>query len=600
MNNNRPDTGNYLAALAISAAVLFFWQYFFIAPMAERQRHAAQQPLPPGATAPVAPGTTAEPGAPALGAPETIQSREHILATGGARLAFENDKVDGSIRLTGAQIDDLSLRKYRETLDPQSPEVVFLKPHGTAHATFAETGWAPSPGSQTKVPDANTLWNTADQKLTPSTPITLSWNNGAGLTFIRRISIDTHYMFTVTDSVENSGATPITLFPYAIVAREGEPVHVAAWTLHEGLFGVLQGLLEKHTYADLRDAKVPESKFEGTGGWLGITDKYWMATLVPPQKEKFTARFSIARDKASEIFRADYLLGGRNVPAGGKASVTHHVFAGAKIVSLVEDYQKRMDIYRYDMTIDWGWFSIITYWMFKGLDLLNNLVGNFGVAIILLTIFVKILFFPLANRSYESMTKMKKVQPEMKALQERFKDDRTKQQQELMALYKRENINPLMGCLPLLLQIPIFFSLYKVLFVTIEMRHAPFFGWIQDLAAADPTTIVNLFGLMPFDVPAWAHLGAWPLLMGITMWFQMKMSPPSPDPTQRQMMVMMPPLMTYLMAQFPAGLVIYWTLNNILSIGQQYLIMRRLKVPLDISIKVPDWLTGLFRKRSGS
>jgi YidC/Oxa1 family membrane protein insertase len=569
MNNKRPDTGNYMAALALSAAVLFLWQYFFIAPLAERQRHAAEQAAQ--TTAPAAPGTAAvtaagTPATPQTLAPAAIQPRELVLASSGARLKFENSKVDGSIRLTGAQIDDLRLKKYRETLDPTSPEVVFLTPHGTANATFAETGWAAAPGSHTKVPDSTTLWSTTDRTLTPTTPVTLTWNNGEGLTFVRRIALDDDYMFTVTDTVENSSTTPITLFPYAIIAREGEPVHTAQWTLHEGLFGVLQGLLEKHTYADMRDAKTPEAKFEGTSGWLGITDKYWMATLVPPQKEKFTGRFSIAREKSGEIFRADYLLGARNISAGAQSTVTHNVFAGAKIVSLVETYQDKLGIFRYDMTIDWGWFSIITYWMFKGLDQINKLVGNFGIAIILLTVIVKILFFPLANRSYESMTKMKKVQPEMKSIQERFKEDRVKQQQEIMALYKREKINPLMGCLPLLLQIPIFFSLYKVLFVTIEMRHAPFFGWIQDLAAADPTSLFNLFGLLPYAVPTWLHIGVWPLFMGVTMWFQMKMSPPSPDPTQRQMMVMMPPVFTYLMASFPAGLVIYWTLNNILSI----------------------------------
>lgn len=586
MNKNRPDTGNYMAALALSAIVLFLWQYFFIAPMTERQRaaqHAAKAQQTEAAEVP---------GAPAANLPGKPQPRETVLTSSGGRLPFASDTVDGSIRLTGAQLDDLSLKKYRETIDPASKEVVFLSPHGTASATYAETGWVAAPGSRTKVPDANTVWSTMDAKLTPTSPVTLTWNNGEGLTFIRQISMDEDYMFTVTDTVDNATAAPITLYPYALVTREGEPVHTAAWTLHEGLFGVLNGLLEKFTYADLRDAKVPEAKFEGTGGWLGITDKYWMATVIPPQQEKFAGRVSIAREKAGEVFRADYLLGGRNVAAGSKAVVSHKVYAGAKIVSLVEAYQKKLGIHRFDMTIDWGWFSIITYWMFWALDQINKIVGNFGVAIIILTIIVKILFFPLANRSYESMTKMKKIQPEMKELQERFKEDKAKQQQEIMALYRREKVNPLMGCLPLLLQIPIFFSLYKVLYVTIEMRHAPFFGWIQDLAAADPTNIFNLFGLIPLTMPAWLHIGAWPMMMGLTMWVQMKMSPPSTDPTQRQMQLIMPPMFTYLMGQFAAGLVVYWTLNNLLSIGQQYLIMRRLNVPLDISFKLPAWLTN--------
>lgn len=594
MNNpNRPASGNYMTALILSAAVLLVWHFFFIAPMAERQRLAAEaaraQQTTDGTTA--VPGT-GTPGAPAVAGPVKIQSREAVLASGGARVAFENDKVDGSIRLTGAQIDNLRLKKYREELDPASDEVVFLTPRGTATATYAETGWAAAPGSQTRVPDADTVWTSNDQALTPEKPISLTWDNGQGQVFTRRISIDQNYMFTVTDSVQNNSGAPITLFPYAIASREGEPKHEPQWTLHEGLFGVLAGLLEKYTYADMRDSTDPQAKFEGSGGWLGITDKYWMVTVIPPQKEKFTGRFSVSRENQSEVFRADYLLGGRNVAAGSAATVTHHVFAGAKIVSLVEDYQTKLGIYRYEMTIDWGWFSFFTYWIFKALDLINHQVGNFGVAIIILTILVKLIFYPLANASYESMTKMKKIQPEMKELQERFKDDKVKAQQEILALYRREKVNPFMGCVPLLLQIPIFFSLYKVLFVTIEMRHAPFFGWIQDLAAADPTNLFNLFGLLPFEAPTWLHVGVWPLVMGFTMWFQMKMSPQSPDPTQRQVMMIMPPMFTYLMASFPAGLVVYWTLNNVLSIGQQYLIMRRLNVPLDISFKLPSWLGG--------
>jgi YidC/Oxa1 family membrane protein insertase len=594
MNGNRPDTRNYLIALLLSAFVLLVWHFLFIAPMAERQklaaeRAAAAQKLAEGEGA-AGPAATGVPGMPGSAGPVKAQTREAALASGGARLVFENDKVDGSIRLTGAQIDNLRLKKYRETLDPASDEVIFLTPRGTASATFAETGWVPAPGSQTRVPDATSVWTSSNTALSPGKPVTLTWDNGQGLVFIRRIAIDENYMFSVTDGVQNNTGVPVTLFPYAIATREGEPKHTPQWTLHEGLFGVLAGLLEKYTYADLRDAKEPEAKFEGTGGWLGITDKYWMVTVVPPQNEKYTGRFSIARERQGEVFRADYLLQPRNVAAGGNASVTHHVFAGAKIVSMVEAYQKQLGILRYDMTIDWGWFSFFTYWIFQALDLINHQVGNFGIAIIILTIIVKIIFYPLANASYVSMTKLKKIQPDMKELQERYKDDKPKMQQELIALYRREKVNPFMGCVPMLLQIPIFFSLYKVLFVTIEMRHAPFFGWIQDLAAADPTSIFNLFGLLPYTVPEWLLLGVWPLLMGFTMWFQMKMSPPSPDPAQRQVMMFMPPVFTYLMATFPAGLVIYWTVNNVLSIGQQYIIMRRLDVPLDISFKLPGWL----------
>jgi YidC/Oxa1 family membrane protein insertase len=600
---NKPtDNTNMIMAMLLCVAVIVLWEIFLVSPQRQRQAEEAQraaeqlkqtQPVPGSTTAPS--GAPIAPGAPATIA--TAQPRETVLASSGARLRFDNAKMDGSIKLTGGQIDDLRLKEYRETIDPQSPEIVFLTPHGAEHATYAELGWTHAPGSATPVPGPDTVWTASDDTLSPTTPVTLTWDNGQGLIFTRTVAIDQNYMFTVTDTVENKSGAPITLYPYAAVAREGEPHHQANWILHEGMVGVLGGSLKEETYSSMRDAEQPETKFDSNGGWLGITDKYWMATLIPPQNEKFAARFSINRVGAQEVFRADYLLGARNVPAGGTTSVTHNIFAGAKVVSLIEQYQEKLGIQRFDMTIDWGWFSIITYWMFKALDWFNQLVGNFGVAIILLTILVKIIFFPLANRSYESMTKMKKVQPEMKQLQERFKDDRTRMQQELMALYKREKVNPMMGCLPILIQIPVFFSLYKVLFVTIEMRHAPFFGWIQDLSAADPTSLFNLFGLLPFAVPTFLHIGVWPLLMGVTMWFQTKMNPPATDPIQQQTMALMPYIFTYLMAQFSAGLVIYWTVNNVLSIMQQYVIMRRMNVPIEIgnNFKLPEWL----KKRLG-
>jgi len=595
--NKQSDGRNLIVAALLSVLVLVAWQYFFEAPRRQRlaaEHAAAERELktPPPATL----GAPAPVTAPVTGA----QPRETVLAATGARLRFDNEKVDGSIRLVGAQIDDLRLKQYRETIDPKSPEIVFLTPHGTAGATFAQIGWT-NPGSATPVPDDNTVWMASDETLTPSTPVTLTWDNGQGLLFKRLISLDANYMFTIADTVENKSGAAVTLYPYALVAREGAPEHTSNWILHEGLIGVLGEILQDETYSEMRDSEAKEIKHESKGGWLGITDKYWMATIIPPQNEQFSARFSIAKQHTNEVFRTDYLLAARNIPAGGSTTVTHNLYAGAKVVSLIEGYQQTLGIHRFDMTIDWGWFSIITYWMFVALDWLNKLVGNFGVAIILLTIGVKILFFPLANRSYESMTKMKKVQPQMKELQERYKDDRVKQQQELMALYKREHINPLMGCLPILIQIPVFFSLYKVLFVTIEMRHAPFFGWIQDLAAADPTSLFNLFGLLPFVVPSFLLIGVWPLLMGIMMWIQTKMNPPAADPVQQQMMTMMPLVFTYMMAQFPAGLVIYWTVNNVLSMLQQYVIMRRMNVPIDIgsNFKLPAWASKYLKGPSG-
>lgn len=593
--NKQQDSGNWMLAMVLCVGVIFMWEYFYAWPMREAQRVAAEKAkIEQQATAPQA---TPVPGAPTPAGPvaNTPVSREEAVGKSGPRLAFDNGKIDGSIKLTGAVLDDLRLREHRETLDPKSPEIVFLKPQGTQGATFAEVGWTGAPGSSTQLPGPNTVWTASSNKLTGTTPVTLTWDNGQGLRFVRTIALDDNYMFTITDKVENTSAAPITLYPYALVTRDGEPKHEANWLIHEGLLGVLQSILQNETtYAEAREFENGEKKLESTGGWLGITDKYWIATIIPPQKEKFTGRFSYSKSATGEAFRGDYLLGPRNVAAGKSETVTHHIFAGAKVISLIEKYERELGIERFSMTMDWGWFSFFTYWIFRTLSFFYQLVGNFGVAIILLTIVLKILFFPLANKSYESMTKMKKVQPELAALKERHKGDAMAMQREQIALFQREKINPFMGCLPILLQIPIFFSLFKVLTITLEMRHAPFFGWIQDLSAGDPTSFVNLFGLLPFVVPVWLQIGVWPLLMGITMWIQMKMSPPAGDPVQQQVMSFMPVMMTVMMGQFAAGLVIYWTLNNVLSIAQQWVIMRRLNVPIELfdNLKLPKWLGG--------
>jgi YidC/Oxa1 family membrane protein insertase len=590
--NKQPDNANWLVAMLLCIVVIFGWDYFILQPQRQAAAERAKQQQEVTQPAPNTPGTPSVPGAPAAAAPQT---REAVIAGSGARLAFDNGKVDGSIKLTGAVIDDLRMRDYRETLDPKSPEIVFLSPQGSVGATYAEVGWTGAPGSNTAVPGPNTVWTASSDKLTATTPVTLTWENGQGLKFERTIALDENYMFKITDKVENTTGAPVTLYPYAIATRDGQPKHQVNWLVHEGLTGVLQGIWQKYTnYDDVRAYEGGETKLESTGGWLGITDKYWFAAIIPPQKEKFTGRFSRVVQGQSELFRSDYLLSARNIAPGSTATVTHQLFAGAKVVSLIEKYQTDLGVERFDMAIDWGWFSFFTYWIFKAVDWFNKLTGNFGIAIILLTVVLKIIFFPLANRSYESMTKMKKVQPQLQELKERFKDDALSLQREQIALFQREKINPMMGCIPILLQIPIFFSLFKVLLITIEMRHAPFFGWIQDLSAGDPTSFVNLFGLLPFVVPTWLQIGVWPLLMGITMWIQMKMSPPAGDPVQQQVMQIMPIMFTFMMGQFAAGLVIYWTVNNVLSILQQYVIMRRLNVPIELidNLKWPTWLGG--------
>jgi len=569
-------------------AVLVFiaWDYFWIRPQQEAQRQhqlaeqAAQQaqqqtPTAPGVAPPVS--GTASPAAP-------LQA-EAILAGDTARVKLDSATVDGSIRLTGARFDDLRLKAYHQDLDPKSPEIVFLTPQGSDLSTYGEMGWTTGGTSNVAVPTATTVWTANAQTLTPDTPVTLTWDNGAGLLFTRKIELDKDYMFTVTDTVENKSAGAVTLYPYASVARHGEPKDRTTWVLHEGPVGVLDGILNDPSYSDVR--KDHELKTDSSNGWLGITDKYWMAAVIPPQGEKFTGRYSVTPLAGTEVFRADYLMAAKTVAPAGKAEIVHRFFAGPKINSLVNAYEDKLGIYRFSMAIDWGWFRPLTKPMFWLLDQLNKLIGNFGLAILALTVIIKGIMLPLAQRSFESMTKMKKVQPQIKELQERWKDDKVKLQQEQMELFRRERINPMMGCLPILIQIPVFFSLYKVLFVTIEMRHAPFFGWVQDLASADPTNLFTLFGLLPFTAPLWLHIGIWPLLMGATMWLQMRLNPPAQDPVQQQMMTMMPFIFTYMMAAMPAGLVIYWTWNNILSMTQQYLIMRRMNVPVTLNL---PWL----------
>ena len=597
MNKNAPDNQNLLLAIALSVIVFIAWEYFVVWPQqeAQRQHQLAQQAAEQARQqTPTVPGGAAGPTVPGTSNTAAPQQAEAILAGDTARVKLDSATVDGSIRLTGARFDDLRFKAYRQSVDPKSPEIVFLTPQGAQGATYAEIGWTTGGSSTVPVPTDTTVWQVAgNQTLTPTTPVTLTWSNGQGLTFTRRIELDKDYMFTVTDTVENATAAPVTLYPYAKVTRHGEPKEQTTWVLHEGPVGVMEERLKDPSYHDVREAH--EIKYSSNNGWLGITDKYWMAAVIPPQNQKFAGRYSMSPVSGIDVFGSDYLMDAKTIAASGKTTVTHHFFAGPKINSLVNAYEEKLGIFRFNMAIDWGWFFFLTKPMFWLLDLIYKLIGNFGIAILALTVVIKGIMLPLAQRSFESMAKMKKIQPQIKALQERWKDDRVKLQQEQMALFRVEKINPLMGCLPILVQIPVFFSLYKVLFVTIEMRHAPFFGWIHDLAAADPTNLFTLFGLLPFTAPVWLHIGIWPLLMGITMSMQMRLNPPATDPVQQQMMTFMPFIFTYMMASFPAGLVIYWTWNNMLSMAQQMLIMRRLNVPIETSFKLPAWLKSRLK-----
>jgi YidC/Oxa1 family membrane protein insertase len=577
------DQKNTILAIALSALVFIAWQYFFGLPQMEKQKQAAQQqqqtqqqaqPTASGESRPQAPGQApATPQGPEL-------SRDDALAK-SQRVRIDTPRVTGSIALTGGRIDDVSLATYHETVDPSSPAIILLSPSGSPHPFYAEFGWVPAAGSGVKVPSADTAWRQQGSgTLGIDHPVTLTWDNGDGLEFRRTIAVDDKYLFTVQDEVANKGATGVTLFPYALISRHGTPPTLGYYILFEGLIGVLGDKLQEVKYPDIEKEKVQDFK-DVKNGWLGFTDKYWAAALVPETTARFDAKFTAGSIGTLKTYQTDYLLDARTVAPGGTTSATARLFAGAKEVAVVNGYEKDLGLNRFKLLIDWGMFWFITQPMFAVIDYFFRLVGNFGVAILIVTVLVKLVFFPLANKSYASMAKMKAVQPQMAVIRERFPDDKVKQQQEMMELYKKEKINPIAGCLPIAIQIPVFFSLYKVLFITIEMRHAPFYGWIHDLSAPDPTNVFTLFGLIHWDpttVPLVGHflvLGVWPLIMGVTMWVQMKLNPTPPDPTQKMIFDWMPIIFTFMLSSFSAGLVIYWAWNNSLSVLQQSVIMHK-------------------------
>ena len=624
------DQKNTVIAIILSAFVLLGWQYFFGLPQVEKQRQIAQQqaqqqqqqparpqtqsgtpagspagPQTPGSNQPGSgqptPGQPApgQPGAGPAGQPATEMTREAALAA-SPRVAIDTPQVQGSISLKGGRVDDLSLVQYRETVDPKSPAIVLLSPSGGPAPFYAEFGWVSAPGTTAKAPDGNTQWRQEGSgSLGVGRPVTLTWDNGEGLEFRRTIAVDEKYLFTVKDAVANKGSAPVTLFPYALISRHGTPKTLGYYILHEGLIGFLDNKLQEITYKAAEDKKT--HTFDTTNGWLGITDKYWAAALLPATDAHLKARFATTDVNNVKTYQTDYLLDAQTIQPGESGATTARLFAGAKEVKTVDAYEKELALNHFELLIDWGWFHFITKPMFVVIDWLYRLVGNFGIAILLVTVLIKFIFFPLANKSYASMAKMKAVQPQLTAMRERYPDDKVKQQQAMMELYKKEKINPLAGCLPVLIQVPVFFSLYKVLFITIEMRHAPFFGWIQDLSAPDPTNIFNLFGLIPYDptqVPVIGHflwLGVWPLIMGVTMWVQMKMNPTPPDPTQKMIFDWMPVIFTFMLSSFAAGLVIYWAWNNTLSVIQQGVIMRK----NGAKIELLDNLRSLFARKAG-
>jgi YidC/Oxa1 family membrane protein insertase len=610
------DNKNTILAIALSALVLLGWQYFFAVPQEkarqeqlqsqqQAQKQNAPTPAQPGQAPATQAGPAQMPGQASAPAAATPIDRAAALAA-SPRVPIATGSVQGSIALKGGRIDDLALVKFRETVDPKSPPIVLLAPSGTADPFYAEFGWTGTAGTNVKLPTADTVWKQSGSgALSVSHPVTLTYDNGEGLEFRRTITVDDKYMFSIKDEVTNKSSSPVSLYPYALISRHGTPQTAGYYILHEGLVGVLgESGLQEYTYKNIAEKKAVN--FDVTNGWLGITDKYWAAVLVPDTTARLKARFSTGTLGSVPTYQTDYLLDAQTIAPGATGSANARLFAGAKEVTVVNEYGKQLDLNRFDLLIDWGWFYFITKPLFFAIDYLYRLVGNFGLAILIVTVLIKAAFFPLANKSYASMAKMKAVQPQMTALRERYADDKAKQQQELMELYKREKINPLAGCLPIAIQIPVFFSLYKVLFVTIEMRHAPFFGWIHDLSAQDPTNVFNLFGLIPVDptmlplVGHFLHLGAWPLIMGVTMWVQMKLNPAPPDPTQQMIFNWMPLIFTFMLANFPAGLVIYWAWNNSLSVAQQSIIMRKhgAKIELFDNLK-GTWksIKRLFQKK---
>ncbi|HUC60752.1 MAG TPA: membrane protein insertase YidC [Alphaproteobacteria bacterium] len=570
---------NLILAIVLSIAIVLGFQFLYERPrleqeQAQRQQQASEHETPQAAPTAASPNVPSAPGvAPAAKAPAPPSPAE-VLAE-SPRIPIETPNISGTLALKGAKLDDLSLVRYRETTDPKSPAIVLLTPPGTPNAYYAEFGWVASePG--VKLPDANTLWRADGTKLTPTTPLTLTWDNGQGLEFQRIYAIDPYFMITVTQKVTNMGAKPVTLFPYGLVSRSGNPPVSNYYLLFEGTLGEFNGVLKEIKYDELKKGPKDETT---TGGWLGFTDKYWLVALIPNQKVQVRGRFSDTVTDGRNKYQTDYVATqGLEAAPGKTVEASDRLFAGAKEVRRLNDYQDRLGIDNLSYAVDWGWFFFLTKPIFLLLDWLYSQVGNFGIAILLLTVIVKLLFFPLANKSYRAMSKLKRLQPEMVKLRERFGDDKERLNKEVMALYKREKANPAAGCLPILIQIPVFFSLYKVLFVTIEMRHAPFFGWIHDLSVPDPTSILNLFGLVHWTPPAYldiVSLGVWPIIMGITMFLQQKLNPQPPDPVQAKMFMILPVVFTFMLARFPSGLVIYWAWNNCLSILQQWVIMRR-------------------------
>jgi len=555
------DFRNVLFAIVLSTVVLIVWATFFEAPIVEQNTEINKTEKEESTSMP------------SIEKAETLKkiSREEAISKVN-RIKLENKNIMGSISLEGGIVDDIIFKNYKKKLNSEE-NVIFLNPKNSEEGYYIETGWASGGSEKLNLPLDNTIWQVkSGNLLAPNNPIILEWNNNQGLLFTKKIEIDQNFLFKITQSIKNNSNKSFQFFPYAQITRNYKPEVTPIYILHEGFLGVFGDELKEMDYEDVDDEKF---SINSSKGWLGITDKYWLTAIVPEKGKDFKSEFLSKNNK----YRANFIIKDPII-LNPNSSITSNInaFVAAKEVAVIDDYAENLGIEKFDLTIDWGWFYFFTKPLFFVIDYFFRLTGNFGFAIVIVTALVRLIFFPLANYSFRSMAKMKVLQPEMVRLKDLHKDDKPKLQQEMMALYKREKVNPISGCLPVLIQIPFFFAIYKMLYVTLEMRHQPFFGWIEDLSARDPTSIFNLFGLIPWDPPTFLMIGAWPILMGISMWIQQKLNPTPPDPVQAKIFMFFPLFLTIILAPFPSGLVVYWTVNNILTIAQQWVIMRGTKV----------------------
>ena len=556
------DTKNVIAAISLSAAVIILYSLFFAPAVIDQKDISNDKNITNENSSTDAPSLVQD--------EETIKISRNEALKENERVLFENDKIRGSISLIGSSIDDLTFKNYTNTLNGDD-NVILLNPKQSDNGYYVETGWATT-NKNIDLPNSKSLWSIeGSNKLTPSSPVILSWTNNQNIKFLKEISIDKQYLFNIKQTIINSSDKTYNFYPYGQIIRNVAPDVTNFYILHEGLIGVFDDQLVEEDYDDIEEKKYSKN---AQSGWLGITDKYWLTSLIPEKDKSFRSDFDYKNK-----FRANFIeTNATEVGANETKSNSIRVIIAAKEVNVIDGYAASENINKFDLAIDWGWFYFIVKPLFFAIQYFFNLAGNFGIAIIMITACIRLAFFPLANYSFRSMAKMKVLQPEMTRLKELHKEDKMKLQQEMMALYKREKVNPISGCLPIFIQIPFFFAIYKVLFVTIEMRHQPFFGWIKDLSERDPTSIFNLFGLIPWDPPSFLLIGVWPCLMGVSMWMQQKLNPTPPDPVQAKIFMFFPLFLTVILAPFPAGLVIYWTINNILTMAQQYIIIKRTTV----------------------